>query len=82
MVYLTLSCPLMHLEGMEHVGIFFLNHALNLVVVLSINDGCAISRSDEAKKLGIPMGAPIFKYKSIINQDVRFEKFGCVKSIV
>ena len=38
------------------------------VVVLSNNDGCAISRSDEAKKLGIPMGAPIFKYKSTINQ--------------
>ena len=46
------------------------NPALNgkPVVVLSNNDGCAISRSDEAKKLGIPMGAPIFKYKSIINQ--------------
>tara|TARA_E500000178_G_scaffold356553_1_gene435428 strand:+ start:2460 stop:3713 length:1254 start_codon:yes stop_codon:yes gene_type:complete len=38
------------------------------VVVLSNNDGCAISRSDEAKQLGIPMGAPIFKYRSIINQ--------------
>ena len=38
------------------------------VVVLSNNDGCAISRSDEAKRLGIPMGAPIFKYRSIINQ--------------
>ena len=38
------------------------------VVVLSNNDGCAISRSDEAKQLGIPMGAPIFKYRSLINQ--------------
>ena len=38
------------------------------VIVLSNNDGCAISRSDEAKKLGIPMGAPVFKYKSLINQ--------------
>ena len=38
------------------------------VVVLSNNDGCAISRSDEAKRLGIPMGAPTFKYRSIINQ--------------
>ena len=38
------------------------------VVVLSNNDVCAISRSDEAKRLGIPMGAPIFKYRSIINQ--------------
>ena len=38
------------------------------VVVLSNNDGCAISRSDEAKKLGIPMGAPIFKYRSLIDK--------------
>ncbi len=33
------------------------------VVVLSNNDGCVISRSQEAKDLGIPMGAPAFKYK-------------------
>lgn len=31
------------------------------VVVLSSNDGCAVSRSAEAKALGIPMGAPAFK---------------------
>lgn len=35
------------------------------VIVLSNNDGCAISRSDEAKKLGIPMGAPAFKYEDV-----------------
>ena len=29
------------------------------VVVLSNNDGCVVSRSNEAKSLGIPMGAPI-----------------------
>ncbi len=34
------------------------------VVVLSNNDGCFISRSQEAKDLGIPMGAPLFKYKN------------------
>ena len=28
------------------------------IVVLSNNDGCIISRSEEAKALGIPMGAP------------------------
>ncbi len=28
------------------------------VVVLSNNDGCIISRSDEAKKLGVGMAAP------------------------
>lgn len=33
------------------------------VVILSNNDGCIISRSDEAKKLGIPMGAPEFKIR-------------------
>lgn len=35
------------------------------VVVLSNNDGCVVSRSNEAKALGIPMGAPAFKYKSL-----------------
>nr|WP_299074208.1 Y-family DNA polymerase [uncultured Allomuricauda sp.] len=33
------------------------------VAILSNNDGCFISRSDEAKKLGLPMAAPAFKYK-------------------
>ena len=33
------------------------------IVVLSNNDGCVIARSNEAKSLGIPMGAPAFKYK-------------------
>ena len=36
------------------------------VVVLSNNDGCIISRSDEAKALGIKMGEPYFKAKDII----------------
>ena len=31
------------------------------VVVLSSNDGCAIARSNEAKRLGIKMGAPLFQ---------------------
>lgn len=31
------------------------------LVVLSNNDGCVIARSNEAKALGIPMGAPAFK---------------------
>lgn len=39
------------------------------VVVLSNNDGCVISRSNEAKKLGIPMGAPIFEYKELIEKE-------------
>ena len=38
------------------------------VVILSNNDGCAISRSNEAKALGIPMGAPAFKYEKIFKK--------------
>ena len=33
------------------------------VVILSNNDGCIVSRSAEAKALGIPMGAPWFQWK-------------------
>ena len=36
------------------------------VVVLSNNDGCIISRSNEAKALGIKMGEPYFKEKEVI----------------
>lgn len=35
------------------------------VVVLSNNDGCVVARSNEAKAIGIPMGAPAFKYQNI-----------------
>lgn len=38
------------------------------IVVLSNNDGCAISRSNEAKALGIKMGEPWFKCQEIANQ--------------
>ncbi|CAM3289022.1 hypothetical protein NODU109028_09565 [Nocardioides dubius] len=33
------------------------------VIVLSNNDGCAVSRSDEAKQLGVAMGYPWFKLR-------------------
>ncbi len=36
------------------------------VIVLSNNDGCIISRSNEAKALGIKMGEPYFKAKNLI----------------
>ena len=39
------------------------------IVVLSNNDGCVVARSNEAKALGIPMGAPYFKYKQLINRN-------------
>lgn len=38
------------------------------VIVLSSNDGCAISRSNEAKALGIKMGVPLFKIKDIVKK--------------
>ncbi|UOU99152.1 Y-family DNA polymerase [Chryseobacterium daecheongense] len=38
------------------------------VVVLSNNDGCVVSRSREAQDLGIPMGAPAFKYKELFKE--------------
>lgn len=36
------------------------------VVVLSNNDGCAIARSNEAKRLGIKMGQPMFEFRHLI----------------
>lgn len=38
------------------------------VVVLSNNDGCIISRSEEAKKLGVEMAGPYFKAKPLIEK--------------
>jgi DNA polymerase V len=38
------------------------------VVVLSNNDGCVIARSNEAKAVGIPMGAPAFEYEKLFRQ--------------
>src|SRR3989338_7481778 len=38
------------------------------IVVLSNNDGCVIARSNEAKALGIKMGEPFFKIKSLCQQ--------------
>ena len=39
------------------------------VVVLSNNDGCVIARSNEAKALGIKMGAPYFQFKEVMEQN-------------
>ena|SRR5579884_112658 len=52
------------------------------VVVLSSNDGCAISRSAEAKALGIPMAAPAFKHRQLFKEQgvvqfsANFELYG------
>jgi DNA polymerase V len=39
------------------------------VVVLSNNDGCIISRSREAKALGIGMGVPLFKVQHVVEEN-------------
>ena len=39
------------------------------VIVLSNNDGCVIARSNESKALGIKMGEPAFKLKSLIEKN-------------
>jgi len=52
------------------------------VVVLSSNDGCAVARSNEAKALGIPMGAPAFQYRqlfrdhNVVQFSANFELYG------
>jgi DNA polymerase V len=38
------------------------------VAILSNNDGCVISRSNEAKAAGIPMGAPAFQIKDLVRE--------------
>ena len=39
------------------------------VIVMSGNDGCVIARSNEAKALGIPMGAPVFQWREVIERN-------------
>ncbi|HUH73544.1 MAG TPA: Y-family DNA polymerase [Chitinophagales bacterium] len=38
------------------------------VVVLSNNDGCVIARSNEAKDVGVPMGAPAFQFEKLFQE--------------
>jgi DNA polymerase V len=38
------------------------------VIVLSNNDGCVVSRSNEAKALGVKMGVPVFQISELIKQ--------------
>ncbi len=52
------------------------------VVVLSSNDGCVVARSNQAKRLGIPMGAPAFQYRQLFKANnvtqfsANFELYG------
>ena len=61
------------------------------VAILSNNDGCVISMSDEAKTLQLPFGAPIFKWEAFcktnnIVVDALLETFNrsesCIQAIV
>lgn len=58
------------------------------VIVLSNNDGCAVARSDEAKALGIEMGAPWFKLAPIaermglVAKSSNYELYGDLSSRV
>ena len=42
---------------------------LKPVVVLSNNDGCIISRTDEAKKLGVGMASPYYQNRHVIEKN-------------
>ncbi len=42
------------------------------LVVLSNNDGCVISRSPEAKRMGIKMGQPFFEIKKLVEDGKLF----------
>ena len=39
------------------------------IVVLSNNDGCVIARSNEAKDVGVPMGAPAFENEELFRKN-------------
>lgn len=51
-------------------------------VVASSNDGCVVARSQEARAIGIPMGAPVFKHRALFDQhkvqifSANFELYG------
>jgi DNA polymerase V len=38
------------------------------VIVLSNNDGCVVSRSPQARSLGIRVGEPLFKIRPLIQR--------------
>ncbi|HRQ50773.1 MAG TPA: Y-family DNA polymerase, partial [Agriterribacter sp.] len=52
------SCERLFRPGLKHKP----------VVVLSNNDGCIVSRSDEAKAIGVEMAIPYFEARSLIQQ--------------
>jgi DNA polymerase V len=39
------------------------------IIILSNNDGCVIARSNQAKELGIPMGAPYYQWRTFCRKN-------------
>ena len=58
------------------------------IVVLSNNDGCVVARSNEAKAIGIPMGAPAFEFDALFKANgvhvfsSNYELYGDISSRV
>ena len=58
------------------------------IVVLSNNDGCIIARSNEAKRLSIPMGAPYYEWRALCEKNEvhvfssNFELYGDISNRV
>jgi DNA polymerase V len=58
------------------------------IVVLSNNDGCVVARSNEAKAIGIPMGAPAFEFDALFKTNgvhvfsSNYELYGDISSRV
>ncbi len=74
-VFALVRCNNFHVHC-ERVFIPKLSGRPVVVVVLSNNDGCVISRSDEAKQFGITMGAPLLKVRHLIEAHVHHLKKG------
>ena len=64
--YLRLDCASRLQQLPPHAESLFPNLEGKPIIVLSNNDGCAVARSNEAKALGIKMGAPLFKIKDLV----------------
>ena len=56
------------------------------VIVLSNGDGCVVARSNEAKKIGVTMGAPYFQLEDLIIEhnihvySSNYTLYGCASS--
>ena len=65
MYYLLVDCNNFYVSCERVFNPQLINKA---VVVLSNNDGCVVARSNEAKALGIKMGEPYFRIRSMVDR--------------